>query len=201
VAKLPETGPSLRRIIEQQKRQANRAQNSSPFTRSGGGVTAPDTFTFSGSLIIEGDLSVPTGKIKNDWLESPIAYGSDKAFSAGGATTTVSTLVATASVVVPAGYTKALVTAYSDANAVNVTGSADYLYVETTIDAYAGGENYAYVANATADGVSHTATTELTGLVGGDFINCGVYTRTGFAAWAADSANLWRVQAAVIFSR
>lgn len=153
-----------------------------------------------GKLIIAGDLEV-VGGIQNDQLASPVTYGSDKTFSAGDATTTVSTLMATASIVVPEGYTKALVTAFSDGMAVNSTGSADYLYVKTTIGAYSGGENYTRVDAGTADGTSHTATTDLTGLVGGDTIQCGVYTRTLNAGWAANAANLWRVQAAVLFSR
>src|SRR5665647_2399920 len=99
MSRLPETGPSLRRIIEQQKRQANRAADASPYTRSGTSVTAEDEVTVDGALIvtgpldvtgpaafagdttiggnaaITGTLSLPAGIINNAALTSPVGVG------------------------------------------------------------------------------------------------------------------------------
>lgn len=58
MSRLPETGPSLRRYLEQQKRLANRAGDASPFTRSGSGVTAVDEVTYEGVLKVLGQMVV-----------------------------------------------------------------------------------------------------------------------------------------------
>lgn len=50
MSKLPETGPSLRRIIEQQKRRATRNENASPYTRSGTSVTAEGRVEVTGQM-------------------------------------------------------------------------------------------------------------------------------------------------------
>ena len=50
MSRLPETGPSLRRIIEQQKRQANRAGDASPYSRSGTSVTAEGRTEVTGQM-------------------------------------------------------------------------------------------------------------------------------------------------------
>jgi len=50
MSRLPETGPSLRRIIEQQKRQATRARDASPYTRSGMSVTAEGRVQVAGQM-------------------------------------------------------------------------------------------------------------------------------------------------------
>lgn len=50
MSRQPETGPSLRRYLTQQKRQAGRAQNSSPYTRSGTSVTAENEVTVDGQM-------------------------------------------------------------------------------------------------------------------------------------------------------
>jgi len=50
MSRLPETGPSLRRIIEQQKRRATRNENASPYTRSGMSVTAEGRVEVTGQM-------------------------------------------------------------------------------------------------------------------------------------------------------
>lgn len=136
-----------------------------------------------------------------DLIASVLAYASDTSFNAGAAVTTTRTVKATATVTVPAGFTKAQVWAFSDAMAYNSTASDDYLYVGATINAYNAGESYVNCPSGYATSVSLTAVTALTGLTGGDPINCTVSSRTGFASWAASSEHLWRIQAVVIFSR
>jgi len=135
-----------------------------------------------------------------DLISKVVVSASNKSFNAGAAVTTTRTNMATAIVAVPAGFTKAQVWAFSDAMALNSTASAGYLYVATAINTYDGGENYVGCQSGYANSVSHSATTALTGLTGGDPINCNVSSKTT-AAWAANTANLWRIQAVVIFSR
>lgn len=135
-----------------------------------------------------------------DLVSKVVTSSSDKAFNAGAGVTATRTVKATATVTVPAGFTKAQVWAFSDAMALNSTASPDYLYVGTKINTYDGGENYIGCQPGYANSVSHSAVTALTGLTGGDPITCNVTSNT-LAPWAANAANLWRIQVVVIFSR
>jgi len=170
-------------------------------THIGGTLDVDAAATFGGAVAITGTLSLPAGIIDNDALANPITYASDTSYNAGAAVTTTETVKATATVTVPAGFTKAQVWAISDAMAYNSTATGDYLYVGATINAYYAGESYVNCPSGYATSVSLTAVTALTGLTGGDLINCTVSSRTGFASWAASSENMWRIQAVVIFSR
>ena len=136
-----------------------------------------------------------------DLIANVLTSGSNKAFTIGSATTTTRTNIATATVPIPAGFTKAQVWAFSTATAMNSTALPSYLYAGTTINTYEGGDNFASCQSGYATSVSHNAVTALTGLVGGDVITCNVTTRTSAAPWAADVVNLWRIQALAIFSR
>jgi len=157
--------------------------------------------TFGGAMAITGTLSLPAGIIDNDALANPITYASDKSVNVGAAVTTTRTDKATATVAVPAGFTKAQVWAFSDAIALNSTASMDYLYAHTVINTYDGGENIISCESGHVTTISHVAVTALTGLTGGNQINCTVQSRTGFATWGAAANNMWRIQAVVIFSR
>lgn len=134
-------------------------------------------------------------------VNTQIVYGSQKAYVTGSATTTTRTNMAVANIVVPDGYTKALVIATSSGAAMNTTASPDYLLVATAINTYDGGENDQPCQSGFETTVTHTAITTLSGLTSGSYVQCIVSTRTNTAAWAATSTNLWRVQGAAIFTR
>lgn len=137
----------------------------------------------------------------NALIDSELTYGSIKGYIVGSATTTTRTNMAVAAITIPAGFTRALVWAFSDAVALNSTASPDYLYVATAINSYDGGENSEPCQSGFVITASHSAATQLTGLVGGGVVNCRVSTRTNTAPWAASGANLWRVQGVAIFAR
>lgn len=134
-------------------------------------------------------------------VNTQIVYGSQKAYVTGSATTRTRTNMAVANIIVPDGYTKALVIATSSGAAMNTTSSADYLLVATAINTYDGGENDQPCQSGFETTVTHTAITTLSGLTSGSYVQCIVSTRTNTAAWAATPTNLWRVQGAAIFTR
>jgi len=170
-------------------------------TTLGAATSVTGALNVTGPMAITGTLSLPAGIIDNDALANPITYASDKSVNVGAGVTTTRTDKATATVAVPAGFTKAQVWAFSDAIALNSTASLDYLYVHTVINTYDGGENILGCESEHVTTISHVAVTALTGLTGGDLINCTVQSRTGFAPWDAAANNMWRIQAVVIFSR
>lgn len=65
-----------------------------------------------GKLVIEGDLEVPNGKIKNDWLESPVVPTRFSNLSTGwGVPTAAWHTLVSATAPTPAGFSRALVIA------------------------------------------------------------------------------------------
>lgn len=157
MGRLPETGPSLRRYLTQQKRQANRAGNASPFTRSGTSVTAENEVTVDGQM----QSSDYDGTSRADlgtagWMLGPDdggasllalngidVYANLAAMIASVITpdsgfATASNFAipagqanrvtrATFTLTVPAGFTKALVQAIAGSTGFNTSGSTDYL--------------------------------------------------------------------------
>jgi hypothetical protein len=166
---MPETAPSLRRFLEQQKRQANRAGDASPFSRSGTGVTGEDEFTVDGTLIVTGPmtvggtLSLPAGIIDNDALASPLtAAVAAPAWANNWSATNSWVSKATSSIAVPAGYAQALVTAMAS---VTTVGSVIRYDIRANIAGSAGPELQNLVNGVDSSAVAHTHT--LTGLSGG----------------------------------
>lgn len=113
---------------------AVRQLGSADLLRTAGVVAERDLLRILGSLQIEGDLSVPNGKIKNDWLESPIERASGVASDENFAIGTSWTDLAVAPIVVPDGYTSSIVTVLGSANVYNQTGSTQYVYLRAVFN-------------------------------------------------------------------
>jgi len=175
MSRLPETGPSLRRIIEQQKRQANRAANASPFSRSGSGVTGLDevtyegvlkvlgqmvvdgTLTVNGPMAVTGTLSLPAGIIDNAALASPVTGDVGNNYVLTAVTSSWANY-AGVSIAVPAGFTRAQVMAVSSV----IGPTSDTWQIRVDIAGVTGAE-YTVFGNNGALGFARN----LTGLAGG----------------------------------
>lgn len=215
MSRLQETGPSLRRFLMQQKRDANRAGDASPFTLSGTGVTAVDemtyegvlkvlgqmvvdgTLTVNGPMAVTGTLSLPAGIIDNDALAHqtlPVDFavtGSGWSNSAAGAGTVRASITLTA----PAGFTQGLVTANMYVQAVH-TGGADYLRVYPEIGGSQGYPGGTYVNAGSGDqtNISYTKLVTATSIV----VEARVWT-----TWAvpADAGNIANITGSVLWLR
>jgi hypothetical protein len=141
------------------------------------------------------------GSVGNDALANPVEADINGANGAGLSVSTTSTVKATTSLTVPAGFTKALVRADALGEAANSTASDDYLYVDANIQGISGGESYVYTPSGKANGAVGIANRFVTGLSGGDVITCTAMSRTAFAGWAADGVNLWVIHMQVIWLR
>lgn len=154
-----------------------------------------------GGFNVTGTLGLPAGIIQNDALSDPIVISTASIGQNNFAVTVAGGVFASATVTVPAGYTRADVQCMTVAGAINDTASADYLYVASSINAVAGGETPQAAAasggyaSAPANGIR-----SLTGLSGGT-ITVGCEIRTGTAGWSASTGNFANMTAVVFFRR
>lgn len=156
----------------------------------------------TGSLVVEGDLSVPNGSIRNDFLESPIEVATAHGWVQGFAITTTTTVYASEDVVVPEGYTRAIVASVGTGMGYNSSGASDWLYVAPTLTGAGGGsEVYTGVADGSGNSIASPYFDLLTGLTGGDTITIGCQMRTENATWPANGGNVSRVDAQITFLR
>lgn len=159
----------------------------------------------SGSNAIFNNLVLRGGIIGNDALTNPVFPRSVHADATPFALTTTLAVKATATVVVPAGYTQALVMAVSQVTARNTTSAQDYLAVGINI---AGSPVPGYSASidsmATASvhpSVSATcAGTALLTSLGASF-TVQAAAGSGVAAWSSNAFNSANIDAIVLFLR
>lgn len=161
------------------------------------------TLNVTGNTVIGGTLSLPAGIIGNDALANPLAAGVAHADAVGfslnkGANATI----ATATIPVPAGFTRALVTATAAISAFNSTAASDYLYCVAYIqaDTVRGWSLPVSVSPSDSGMSTQTATALLTGLSGSFYVK--VAGSTANAAWATStSGNVANIDATVVFLR
>jgi len=152
MSRLPETGPSLRRYLTQQKRQANRAGNASPFTRSGSGVTAENEVTYEGVLKVLGQMVVDGILTVN----GPLAVHGTAAFD--GDTTIGGNAAITGTLSLPAGIID------NAALASPVTGDVGNNYVLTAVTS--SWANYAGVSIAVPAGFTRAQVMAVSSVIG-----------------------------------
>jgi len=226
MSRLPETGPSLLRRIRQNERAAQRQQQSSAFALSGTSVVAEnmtevdgtlnvvgnlavtgpaslsgDT-TIGGNAAITGTLSLPSGIIDDAALANPTAFGANGATAGAFALSTVSTAKASATIPIPAGFTRALVHATVNASVENTSAAFDYLFVRANISSPvgggAGGEAFTGLTPGGYDTAAASAVTDISGLTPGS-ITVSCLVRAGGGAWAAAGTNSANADATVTF--
>lgn len=216
----PEPWRTLSAEIKKLREQTRALANRSPFFGTGihptgvGGM-ASDSFdgnlatrdagttgwAFDDSHVAVGDLILRPGSIGNDTLAHPIQADINGNNGIGSSVSTTSTSMATTTLTCPAGFTSALVRADAVGEAVNTTASPDYLYVMASIQGIGGGEVYNSAASGFGVSGIGIANRLVTGLSGGSVITADVMSRTGFASWSANAANLWTIHLQVIWLR
>jgi len=155
----------------------------------------------AGGFDVTGTMGLPTGIIQNDALSDPIVISTAGVSQNNFAVTTAGDVFASATVTIPAGYTRADIQCTVVAGAINDTSSADYLYVASSINAVGGTETPQAAAGAggycaaPANGIR-----SLTGLSGGT-ITVGCSIRSGVAGWSANASNFANMTALVFFRR
>lgn len=125
--------------------------------KTAGVAAEPDLIRILGSLVVEGNLSVPNGSIDNDALSSPVTGDTATAFASGFALNGTSAAHVPVSVAVPAGFTVARVMAFS-----SVAAGSAAVNCATRIEASTGGMMTGVYGLSTS---AHAAT--FTGLSGG----------------------------------
>jgi len=173
---------------------------------SGDAEFSGDTI-IGGNAAITGTLSLPNGIINNDALANPIAFGSGFADNDGFSLAAAGANVCSFNMVVPAGYTKALVTALGVISAFNTTATLDYLRARVYIDSSTGHASFGRrlitpltSGNGSGD-LAVNKMSEVTGLVGGATITCRLFAETDFANLPAHVANGASINAQAIFLR
>lgn len=166
----------LVRRVQDLERTVKELAASNPFAPMGM-TPNPNGVTFGGSVLINGNLSVPNGSISNAALASPVV--SVSGFQDAEAFTIPKTdaNVASFNFTVPAGYTKADITALGAAYAYNANTTADFVYARVYID-YPGGSTYGrrliipVTANGGSGSLAPNKQVHVEGLTGGQTITC-----------------------------
>lgn len=171
------------------------------FVNINGPLTVSGASQIIGSLSIEGPLQLQPGSVENDALTNPVEIGTASNGVNNYEISTTSTVRATVTLTVPAGFTQAVVTANPTAMGHNGTASPDYLYVMAVVQGISGGELYTSAAAGLGAGLAAPFHTTLTGLTGGQTITVGVATRAGFNPWPASTANQANIYATAYFLR
>jgi hypothetical protein len=161
--------------------------------------------TINGAMSITGALNLPAGIIGNDTLTNPIftaaGYGDANGFEAPNSETTV----ASATIAIPAGYTKATVTGIGAIYLYNSDAAADFGYGRVYIDWPSGPSNFgakipfALGGSGGSGNSSPNRLVEKTGLSGGNItVRLVADSDNGVPAHAANQAT---INALVIFTR
>lgn len=164
--------------------------------------------TIGGNMAVTGTLSLPAGIIDNDALANPVTAVAAHASGDGfGLTTGPNEVKASATVAVPAGFTKALVQAFSAISAWNPTASADTLYIGCRINNPAGvDQNTGWsmpttVQPSSQGAVAEASTAFITGLTAGQTFTIQTTASSQAAAWAAGGGNVANIDATIIWLR
>ncbi|MDQ5863196.1 MAG: hypothetical protein M3536_13145 [Actinomycetota bacterium] len=170
-----------------------------------GNETVNGPITINGAATITGTLSLPAGIIGNDALTNPIftsaGYGDANGFEAPNSETTV----ASATIAIPAGYTKATVTGIGAIYLYNSDAAPDFGYGRVYIDWPSGPSNFgakipfALGGSGGSGNSSPNRLVEKTGLSGGSItVRLVADSDNGVPAHAANQAT---INALIIFTR
>jgi hypothetical protein len=170
-----------------------------------GDSTFNGSITINGPAAITGTLSLPAGIIDNDALANPIftssGYGDASGFSVPASEVTV----ASATIPVPAGYTKATVTGIGAIYLYNSSPNANFGYGRVYVDWPTGAPNFGAKIpfglgpNGGSGNSSPNRLVERSGLSGGTITVRMVADSDNVVS--ADAANQATINALVIFTR
>ncbi len=137
----------------------------------------------------------------NTLVGQQVASGFNGATASNFAVSTNATK-ASCDIVVPAGYTRAVVMVTADVSVKNTGASADLLYASAMAVSSGGGESGVYLLPGEYASLPASAVKMPTGLTGGSNLTCTVRCRTGSgAAWSADALMVANVNAIALFLR
>lgn len=163
----------------------------------GWGLGGPD-----GRYAIFNDIVLRGGIIGNDALTSPITAASSTASASAFGLTQSWAMLATTSLVVPAGFTRGLFTSAVLVNARNSRTESDYIFVAPYINGAPGNVIYNGISgNGGSDGTLNIMYKALTGLTGGQSVVCAVSASTNGGPWDANASNTASVDAQVVWMR
>jgi hypothetical protein len=214
MSKLPQI-QTLTSYLRDERRLAQRQQQSSAFNLSGTSVTAAGEttvdgkLTVTGAMVVGGTLSLPAGIIDNAALASPV-MPQDIFFSAFNfALSTTSTVKASATITVPAGFTSAVVSVVSRVFAYNpnTTGGiggigGDYLGGVSVIAGASGNDLQSVVLGSGSSGVLVSPYTDvLSGLTPGGTFVLSVKAHSGFLAWSTTTGNTAEMSGTILWFR
>jgi hypothetical protein len=176
-----------------------------------GGIVVEGSETVNGPLVINGPatitgtLSLPAGIISNDALASPLFTASGYGDAYGFAVPAGEATVATATINVPAGYTKATVTGIGAIYLYNSAATGNYGYGRVYVDWPTGASNFgakipfALGASGGSGNSSPNRLVEKDGLSGGTItVRIVADSDSGIPAHAANQAT---INALVVFTR
>lgn len=154
-----------------------------------------------GGVEIQGTLSLPSGIINNDALTSPLYPKTAHADVADFALNTgPNAEMVRATVVVPEGYTRALVMASASMGNRNPSATSDDMYIDCRINgAVSGWSSQTAVVAGKSGFVVNLGTALLEGLSGSFYIAANA--SSGLAPWPANSAAAINVDAIILFLR
>lgn len=157
--------------------------------------------TIASKLTVLGQLALPAGIIGNDALANPVQGGSGGLSASGYGLSSTQAAVVSTTILVPTGFTRALVHVTCDVAAYNTTGASQYLYVAASINGTGGGESTTPIANGVAASGYGSAIRSLSGLTPGGTFSIAALARTGGGTIAAAGANLANLNAIALFLR
>lgn len=160
-----------------------------------------------GKLIIEGDLEVPNGSIKNAYLESPFVGASGIGNEGTFEITETPTARATWTVTVPAGYTTGFFVANVSLQAQNTAASTRYAYVRAYIEypnavkSWGSRSMMTLAAGFSGTAAGHIARTLTEPLVGGDVLTFWAEVSATGGSIPSDDSNFASGDCMVLFTR
>lgn len=221
MAALPQPWKSLAARIYKLEEAQRRQRNASPFSgtpfrpREDGGINSTN---FDGDLnggdpgtqgwamddnqAAFGQLLLRDGIVGNAALTNPVVPAVVHAQSDSFTVPTTNTARATATVPVPTGYTRAIVTAHAHASCFNPNAGADYLYVVAWIqsDTTIGWSMPVTIGPNVSATTSQTATALITGLSGSFTVKVALSCQnTAFTT--SLTGNVCNIDATVLFLR
>lgn len=190
----------LMRMIQDMQRDIRELRAANPFAPMGMTPQA-NGVVFSGSVEIDGNLSVPNGSISNAALQNPAFFGQSSTTQTNFSLATTDATYAPGAIAVPAGYSQAIVTCNVSIGAINSTAAGDYVFCKAVINSTQANQMFAYAGPSGGSGwVGSTKTLILTGLSGGS-ISVSLLAHAQGGAWAANASNRAYVEATATFLR
>ena len=154
---------------------------------------------FSGNVAIEGTLSLPAGIINNAALASPVVPGNFDNSTTGWAPTAGWTTIASATLTVPAGFTKAAVTAFAYSYLYYTAAGSGIVMTRAVIGGAAGDNDERNATNGVYVVGNASSAALLTGLTGGNTFTAQAQILAG--AMTSDPTNFGHVYGIVQWFR